>query len=1117
MVFGRDPSDQRFAHFCRTGDPDALGDVFDRTAGRLMRIALWLAGNRADAEDLLQRTFLQAIETRQQFRAGEPVLPWLMGLLGNQARKLRSERDRAAALRRQPDRVADPEVDAAARELDDAVRAVRERLGEPYGEVLRLHLEQGLNAKEIAAQLLRPAGTVRTQLMRALDLLRRKLPGGFVAGLAVLAVVDASALAAVRTAVLATAKSVAPALAAGGSATVAVGGAIMAKKLIAASCVLLLGGALVWMAQQPASPAAPAARDAAGAAVAASAASRAVGTRDAEGAAATGKPVDDAARVALPTTATFLVQGRAVRLRDAQPLPGARIHAQAFAGTEAKGTPVVDVHLAAGGDGAFRWPLEPPTAITCLHLVGEGERVSSWPQTFVVAPEDPPPPAFDLWIVPLEVVARGRVLDPQDRPIAGARVGRSWNDGMTPRVAATDAEGRFEVQVERSAEATLTASAHGFVQLRQQIDTSRGDCEVALHLRAANRIHGRVFDADHQPVAGATVRTFYTIYADGAETDADGRFVLDNLDPGLTSHSLFARKAGYVEGKAEVQASGPDVEQDLVLGRGVEVRGAVFGPHGRPVPAATVYLGSSPNAYDRLDAVTAGDGSFAFDCVAAGEQMLNVERRGLAGKRVKVQVPKAPAAPVVVRVDLDAGHFVGGTARDAGGKPLAEVSIAPRLLDEYVADVRGKTDADGRFRLEGLPAAGLSLEFYGKGLIRKQAPVEAVDRDDLAVLLEHAGSLAGTVVDGRTGRPIPQFRIRFGQPRLAAGESTCGGYSAQWLRGGKPFRDEHGVFRIDEELTIGAVFALEASADGYAASVDDHVVVAREPDPARTVIALYPGVAIRGVVRERDSGAPIAGAVLKAFASGRPLQPYEPNDDEGRPIATSDANGAFVLDNVGAGEIRIAVTHKDWLPATHGPIAVTPGGAVPLQEIRLARGATVTVDLRNADGVPMPDADLLLSCSDSKQRTACTDATGTARLEGVPPGDAELILTEAQGDVHVWTFRRPLHVEGEDLRVEWIAKDGDAALTVVLDAPSTLPEHLQILVMPKTPVPGATFRVRGATVQPGRTTIAWLPAGELHVLVMGAQDWGGSAFVTAVAGQTIEVHVPVQRVEPRRR
>jgi hypothetical protein len=461
---------------------------------------------------------------------------------------------------------------------------------------------------------------------------------------------------------------------------------------------------------------------------------------------------------------------------------------------------------------------------------------------------------------------------------------------------------------------------------------------------------------------------------------------------------------------------------------------------------------------------------------------------------------------------LEAGHLVGGAARDAAGSPAAGVGIAPRLHDEYL-DLRARTGADGRFRFEGLPAAGLSLEFYAKGFVRQQVPVDAVDRDDLAVVLARSAGLAGTVVDGRTGVPIPQFRIRFGQPRLAAGESTCGGYSAQWLRGGSGFHDEHGVFRIDEELTPGAVFALEASAEGYAATVDDHVVAALAPDPARTVIALHPGVAIRGVVRERDSGAPIAGAVLRAFASGRPLQPSEPNDDEGRPIATSDANGAFVLDKVGAGEISIAVAHPDWLPTTHGPIAVAPGAEVPPQDVRLAHGVAVTVAMRNADGRPMAGAELLLHGRESKQLTTTSDAGGTARFDGVPPGDFELALTEPCGNARVWTFRRAVHVEHDDCRIEFVAKDGDAALAVVLDSAEALPDGLQVLVLAKKA--GSDFRARGAVAQPGRTTIAYLPAGDLHVILIGG-SWSGAAEVTAVAGRTVEVRVPVRRMERQR-
>ena len=49
MTPQRDPADLPFRRFCETGDPDALADVFDATAGRLVRVGVWLVGNRTDA------------------------------------------------------------------------------------------------------------------------------------------------------------------------------------------------------------------------------------------------------------------------------------------------------------------------------------------------------------------------------------------------------------------------------------------------------------------------------------------------------------------------------------------------------------------------------------------------------------------------------------------------------------------------------------------------------------------------------------------------------------------------------------------------------------------------------------------------------------------------------------------------------------------------------------------------------------------------------------------------------------------------------------------------------------------------------------------------------------
>ncbi|HLQ36250.1 MAG TPA: sigma-70 family RNA polymerase sigma factor, partial [Planctomycetota bacterium] len=257
MAFALRSTDQMFRRYCRTGDPQALGVVFDRTAPELLRIAGWLVGNRADAEDLLQHTFLLAIEARGSFDHTQRALPWLCGILSNQARNLRRERARRAALGTTPGAARDPAAAAMDTEFGAAVLAARAAISAPYREVLELHLTQGLNSKQIAEKLGRPAGTVRTQLMRALELLRKRLPSGFVTGFAPVAA-DSASLGIVKAAVLAHAHSVAPTVAGGvGSAATmaAAGGMLMGKKIalaIPVVAVLLGTGAYFALPGEPA-------------------------------------------------------------------------------------------------------------------------------------------------------------------------------------------------------------------------------------------------------------------------------------------------------------------------------------------------------------------------------------------------------------------------------------------------------------------------------------------------------------------------------------------------------------------------------------------------------------------------------------------------------------------------------------------------------------------------------------------------------------------------------------------------------------------------------------------------------------------------------------------------
>jgi DNA-directed RNA polymerase specialized sigma24 family protein len=63
--------------------------VYDRLAPELLRVALHLVRDAAEAEDVLQATFVSAIERAEKFDPQERVMPWLVGILGNEARRAR--------------------------------------------------------------------------------------------------------------------------------------------------------------------------------------------------------------------------------------------------------------------------------------------------------------------------------------------------------------------------------------------------------------------------------------------------------------------------------------------------------------------------------------------------------------------------------------------------------------------------------------------------------------------------------------------------------------------------------------------------------------------------------------------------------------------------------------------------------------------------------------------------------------------------------------------------------------------------------------------------------------------------------------------------------------------
>ncbi len=166
-----------FRRFADRGDARALGRVFDRTAPELWRVARYLAVDDATADDLVQATFLEAIESAGDFDTSRRVMPWLLGILSNRVRSTRRADRRRRVREHRTVRHAESAADVAARrELDELLRGKVAALPQPYRQVLQLHLEHGLTAAAIARILERAPTTVRKQIARGMDLLRRSLP-----------------------------------------------------------------------------------------------------------------------------------------------------------------------------------------------------------------------------------------------------------------------------------------------------------------------------------------------------------------------------------------------------------------------------------------------------------------------------------------------------------------------------------------------------------------------------------------------------------------------------------------------------------------------------------------------------------------------------------------------------------------------------------------------------------------------------------------------------------------------------------------------------------------------------------------------------------------------------
>lgn len=178
MTIGRpstSPDDRVLADaVVRSGDERAFRGLYRRYTPLLYPFVLRvLGGNVADAEDVLQETWVRAVRQLGGFRWESSLRTWLTSIALNLSRETlrRRGRERTEEL---SETLALPTRVSRDGERVDLERAIA-RLPEGYRTVLVLHDIEGFTHEEISEQLAIAVGTSKSQLFDARRAMRALL------------------------------------------------------------------------------------------------------------------------------------------------------------------------------------------------------------------------------------------------------------------------------------------------------------------------------------------------------------------------------------------------------------------------------------------------------------------------------------------------------------------------------------------------------------------------------------------------------------------------------------------------------------------------------------------------------------------------------------------------------------------------------------------------------------------------------------------------------------------------------------------------------------------------------------------------------------------------------
>ncbi|MCI0586809.1 MAG: carboxypeptidase-like regulatory domain-containing protein [Planctomycetes bacterium] len=674
----------------------------------------------------------------------------------------------------------------------------------------------------------------------------------------------------------------------------------------------------------------------------------------------------------------------------------------------------------------------------------------------------------------------GRVIDASGRPVAGAilevRPDHSAPirpGGFIRATGESGSDGTFRLEGLGEGILAVEASRSGLsgVVVRG-VEGDRDDLVVTLP--PPTGIAGRILEeGGTAPVRRFTLNTSLTWRegsASGLRTgpgrpfeEPDGAFEILGMREGTYEVSIKAD--GFVpETILPVNVKAGEVRRDfeIRMRRGVRARGLVWDrASNRPVEGASVSAegpappGNPQGMFGTRPATSLADGSFEFDGLRAGTLTFRASKPGFPeAKSEPVEVVDGQTLEGIV-VRFPFGGVLEGVAAGAEGGPLHPAFALAEGMTPSRTSAGGATDPAGAFRLENLapgeytvtvtpfPLSGESRESAVARRLRATARVE----EGKTTRVEFPPPPPGCRVSGRVllaGKGVRNIGVSL---RQGPGETLQG------------VTREDGSYEVHRVRPGPARLEVAWESSGTRTTLPSSIEIPDAPELVHD-IALPTGGIDGRVTRASDGkgvpGARVWAAAEEATSGNRFSSPSL--------TAETDLEGRFSISYVPTGTYSITVQPSTRGAGPRGAHAKrekvrVEEGARTTADFALAEGATLVVSVVDPTGAPISGAGVRFAGEFWIQDS--TDESGVARLAGIPPGAAAVLVSHPE---HAWGLGETrIEREGETAEVRVTLGQGTEVRVRVLDERGEPFER-----------PAASFAWPGP---PGRYAVASVPSG----------------------------------------